>query len=158
MTGIEGPESRYASRITNDASQATGIGRLTLPLGMIIISTCYATSWELRGRIGGVPLFAKGQTMQKKLFWPVVAIVYAVVMALGIYLGHRDSQAKPAPQAYPVNSTAAADTDETLVFVTRTGTWYHRGTCRDLQTSRIPVKLGQVRPYCRPCPKCRPQR
>ena len=95
--------------------------------------------------------------MRKKLFWSVIAIAYAAAMALGIYLGHRDGQAQPAPQAQPVKVSAAADTGDTLVFVTKSGLWYHRGTCRELQASRIPVKLSQVRSHCRPCPKCRPQ-
>ena len=124
---------------------------------MAIIRTCQAIKSANAAQEAAMRPFAKGQTMKKKLFWPVVAIVYAAVMALGIYLGHRDSHAKPAPQAQPVVNSAAADTGETLVFVTKTGMWYHRGTCRELQDSRIPVKLAQVRQYCRPCPKCRPQ-
>ncbi len=101
----------------------------------------------------------KGETMRRKIILVVVAIIYVIVAALGIYLGHRDD--RPQPTIQPCVSSIAGQADntgDTLVFVTRSGLWYHRGACRELQKSRIPVKLSVARQYCRPCTKCRPQR
>ena len=97
--------------------------------------------------------------MRRKIILAVVAIIYVVVAAVGIYLGHRVSRTQPTAQLC-VSSIAgpAETTDDTRVFVTSGGMWYHRGVCRELQQSRIPVKLSVVRQYCRPCTKCRPQR
>jgi hypothetical protein len=102
--------------------------------------------------------FVKGETMRRKIILAVVAIIYVIVAAVGIYLGHRDGQPQPTTQPCVSSIAGPADTGDTLVFVTRDGLWYHRAGCRELQQSRIPVKLSQVRQYCRPCPRCRPQR
>ena len=97
--------------------------------------------------------------MRRKIILAVVAIIYVVVAAAGIYLGHRDSRPQPTTQPCVSSIAGPADTTgDTLVFVTNNGMWYHRVGCRELQQSRIPVKLSQVRQYCRPCTKCRPQR
>lgn len=100
----------------------------------------------------------KGEIMRRKVILAVVAIIYVVVAAVGIYLGHRKSRTQPTAQPCVSSIAGTADTDDTLVFVTRSGMWYHRGVCRELQQSKIPVKLSQVRQYCRPCTKYRPQR
>ena len=103
--------------------------------------------------------FAKGATMRRKIILAVVAIIYVFMAVLGIYLGHRQNLPEPTTQPYVSSMAGRADTtDDTLVFVTQGGMWYHRGACRELQKSRIPVKLSVVRQYCRPCTKCRPQR
>ena len=103
--------------------------------------------------------FAKGETMRRKIILAVVAIIYVFLAALGIYLGHRQKLTEPTSQPYVSSMAGRADTtDDTLVFVTQGGMWYHRGYCRELQKYRIPVKLSVVRQYCRPCTKCSPQR
>jgi len=97
--------------------------------------------------------------MRRKIILAVVAIIYVFVAALGIHLGHRDSRPQPTTQLCVSSIAEPADTTgDTLVFVTRSGLWYHRGACRELQKSRMQVKLSVVRQYCRPCTKCRPQR
>jgi hypothetical protein len=96
--------------------------------------------------------------MRRKIILTIVAIIYIAVAAVGIYLGHRENQTQTTTQPYVSSIAGPADTDDTLVFVTKSGMWYHRGACRELLHSRIPVKLSQVRQYCRPCTKCRPQR
>ena len=102
--------------------------------------------------------FMKGETMRRKVILAVVAIIYVVAAAVGIYLGHRDSRTQPTAQPCVSSIAGPAETaDDALVFVTRGGLWYHRGGCRELQKSGIPAKLSQVRQYCRPCTKCRPQ-
>jgi len=97
--------------------------------------------------------------MRRKIILSTAALIYVLLAALGIYLGHRQNLPEPTTQPYVASISGRADTtDDTLVFVTHGGMWYHRGACRELQTSRIPVKLSVVRQYCRPCTKCRPQR
>ncbi|HUT47237.1 MAG TPA: hypothetical protein VMX36_13215 [Sedimentisphaerales bacterium] len=96
--------------------------------------------------------------MRRKIILTAVAIIYVFVAALGIYLGHRDPRPQPTTQPCVSSMAGRADTGDTLVFVTSGGMWYHRGACRELQQSRIPVKLSVVRQYCRPCTRCRPQR
>jgi len=101
----------------------------------------------------------KGEAMRRKIILAVVAIIYVFVAALGIYLGHRDSRTQPTTQLCVSSIAGPAETSgNTQVFVTRSGMWYHRGGCREIQQSRIPVKLSVVRQYCRPCMRCRPQR
>jgi len=95
--------------------------------------------------------------MRRKIILAIMAITYVIVAALGIYLGQRKNRPQQAAQPC-VSSIAgpAETTDDTMVFVTSGGMWYHRGYCREIQKSRIPVKLSVVRKYCRPCTKCRP--
>lgn len=102
--------------------------------------------------------FCERETMRHKVILAVVAIIYIAVAALGIYLGHRDSRPQPMTQLCVSSIAGSSDTSDTQVFVTRSGMWYHRGGCLELQQSRIPAKLSQVRQYCRPCTRCRPQR
>jgi len=93
--------------------------------------------------------------LRKKLTWAAVGITFVAIVALGLYVRLRESQPQPTAPNY-LASPSHTDTSDTTVFVTRTGMWYHRGTCIDLRKSRIPVKLSQVQQYCRPCSKCRP--
>jgi len=69
--------------------------------------------------------------MRRKIILTVVATIYIVVAALGIYLGHLKSRPQPTAQPYVSSMAGSAETaDDTLVFVTRSGMWYHRGGCR----------------------------
>jgi len=99
----------------------------------------------------------KGEMMRRKIILTIVAAIYVFMAALGIYLGHRKNRPQPIAQPQVASITGSKDMEDTQVFVERGGLWYHRGYCRELQKSGIPVKLSQVRDYCRPCPKCRPQ-
>lgn len=54
--------------------------------------------------------------------------------------------------ATPVRAVPVAD----AVYVTRTGTKYHRGTCRHLANSRIPMSLADAAASYGPCSICRP--
>jgi endonuclease YncB( thermonuclease family) len=47
---------------------------------------------------------------------------------------------------------------ETTVFVTRTGSKYHRTGCRFLRSSRIPMPLSDAKRNYSPCSVCNPQR
>jgi hypothetical protein len=96
--------------------------------------------------------------MRRKIIIAVVAAIYIVVAAVGIYLIYqKDRHQTTAPTC--VSSIAGpADTGDTLVFVSRNGLWYHRPGCRELEKSGIPAKLSVASKYCRPCTRCRPQR
>ena len=46
--------------------------------------------------------------------------------------------------------------EERTVYITRTGAKYHRGSCRYLRQSKIPMKLSLARLNYGPCSVCRP--
>ena len=96
--------------------------------------------------------------MRRKIILIGIAVIYILVAAVGIYLGHQKNSPQPIIQASIAGTADSTDNSDTIVFVTRDGLWYHRAACRELRESRIPVKLGVAREYCRPFTKCRPQR
>lgn len=51
---------------------------------------------------------------------------------------------------------AAEDDEEITVYVTRTGAKYHRGSCRYLRQSKIPMPLDEAREQYDPCSVCDP--
>lgn len=68
------------------------------------------------------------------------------------------SSATSRPSVSPINSVKAAATAEadTMVYITATGEKYHRGTCRHLSKSRIPIDLSEARGKYSPCTTCSP--
>lgn len=50
----------------------------------------------------------------------------------------------------------AGQTDELTVYLTRTGTKYHRAGCRHLSRSMIPVPLSEAKRSHSPCSVCKP--
>jgi hypothetical protein len=97
--------------------------------------------------------------MRRKIILTIAAVIYVIVAAIGLYLGRRDGRPQTTTQPCVSSIAGAAEAAiESTVFVTNKGMWYHRAGCRELQNSRIPVKLSDVRQYCRPCTTCRPQR
>ena len=46
--------------------------------------------------------------------------------------------------------------NDPIVYVTRTGKCYHRGSCSYLRKSKIPIKLSEARKRYRPCSRRRP--
>lgn len=47
---------------------------------------------------------------------------------------------------------------ETTVYVTKTGSKYHRSGCQYLSKSKIPISLSEARNKYTPCSKCNPPR
>ena len=94
--------------------------------------------------------------------WPFVAVVCAGIVSLGLYLGLRDRGPESSPTAPSVqqqeSSSQTDDTDEITVYVTRTGTKYHRAGCRYLSKSKIPMPLSRARRRYSPCSVCNPPR
>ena len=102
---------------------------------------------------------------QNKIIWPAVAIICALIVATGVYLGLQDSQPQTTIQgslentsSNYANSENTALTSSATVYVTRTGECYHRGSCGYLRKSKIPMKLSEARKRYRPCSKCSPPR
>jgi len=96
--------------------------------------------------------------MWRKLMWAALGAECAVAVAFGGRLWLQHSRPVPAQAQSLVQSdvTHAGEAGDALVFVTRTGLWYHRATCREVRQSRIPIKLSQISQYRRPCAVCRP--
>lgn len=49
-------------------------------------------------------------------------------------------------------------TGSTLVYVTKTGSKYHRATCSSVRRSAIPMKLAEASARYGPCLNCKPPR
>lgn len=65
---------------------------------------------------------------------------------------------KPAPLIV-VPKTPAKDESDITVYITRTGSKYHRGSCSYLRKSKIPISLKKVKAMgYGPCSRCRPPR
>jgi len=47
-------------------------------------------------------------------------------------------------------------TESVMVYVTRTGNKYHRGSCSYLRKSKIPMKLSEAKKRYGPCSRCKP--
>lgn len=62
------------------------------------------------------------------------------------------TDAKGLPQA----GSPQGDTADPVVYVTRTGSKYHRAGCRHLGKSQIPLKLSKASKRYNPCSICRP--
>lgn len=54
----------------------------------------------------------------------------------------------------PIPSAAVGENAEETVYVTRTGTKYHRAGCRHLAKSAIPMPLGEAKLRYEPCKTC----
>lgn len=55
-------------------------------------------------------------------------------------------------------TTGATEPEEETVYITRTGSKYHRSGCQYLRRSRIPVSLKEAKQSYGPCSVCRPPR
>jgi hypothetical protein len=76
-----------------------------------------------------------------------------LVLVLALPLGAcSDAAARPSSSA----ALRANQNREVVVYVTRTGEKYHRGSCRHLAKSKIPMTLEDARRSYAPCKVCRP--
>lgn len=81
----------------------------------------------------------------RRMFVRRLAILAAIVTAFAFL---RVTQ-QTAPAAEPVGR-------ETIVYVTKTGSKYHRGGCQYLRHSKIAMTLSQAARVYEPCLRCRP--
>jgi hypothetical protein len=78
-----------------------------------------------------------------------VVMGWAVLVCAGIL---------PSPSCNPKTQGASYETEraETTVYVTRTGSKYHRAGCRYLSKSMIPITLSDAKAKYSPCSVCNP--
>jgi competence protein ComEC len=82
----------------------------------------------------------------------LVRTVVILVMLLGAI-----AQDAPNLVAQPASASAQKQDPKTVtVYVTRTGTKYHRDGCRYLSHSRIPMSLAEAAKRYTPCSVCKP--
>ena len=71
-----------------------------------------------------------------------------------------ERKAKSPSSNYVLSSTTRVSSDvnrnDPIVYVTRTGKCYHRGSCSYLRKSKIPMRLSEARKRYRPCSRCKP--
>ena len=67
-----------------------------------------------------------------------------------------DPKARVASQSAEVSVAESESEDE--VYVTRTGRKYHRGDCKWLSRSKIPISLAEAKERYSPCGWCKPPR
>ena len=81
----------------------------------------------------------------RRMFEGRLAILAVIVAAFAFARVAQQS----APAAEPVGR-------ETIVYVTKTGSKYHRDGCQYLRQSKIPMPLSQATQMYDPCSRCRP--
>ena len=84
----------------------------------------------------------------------------AMVLLIGVswFLSARvNSAVEPAQSTVAQIETApSTDTQSITVYITRTGTKYHRNGCRYLSKSKIPITLNEAKRDYGPCSVCKP--
>jgi len=64
--------------------------------------------------------------------------------------------AAPRPSTIAPAKSASPESEEIMVYVTRTGSKYHRAGCRHLSKSRIPISLSEAQGRYGRCSVCNP--
>lgn len=54
------------------------------------------------------------------------------------------------------SASSSSTKKESTVYVTRTGSKYHRSSCRYLRQSKISISLSEAKKYYDPCSVCKP--
>lgn len=62
----------------------------------------------------------------------------------------------PTPKPTPIEKNTKDDNKSITVYITKTGTKYHRSGCRYLSKSKIAIKLENAKAAYSPCSVCRP--
>lgn len=75
------------------------------------------------------------------------SVLLAPALATAATVGAPADGVVVTPSAVPV-----------IVYITRTGSKYHRGTCRHLSESNIPMDFEEARRELEPCKGCKPPR
>lgn len=67
---------------------------------------------------------------------------------------------KPPTEAkkVPPRENAPVSKEDPIVYITKTGTHYHRAGCRDLKKSATPIPLSRAASVYAPCHHCNPSR
>ena len=87
-------------------------------------------------------------------------LVSAPALAQSFHFKAAEAAAEQAPVAVPVanqpNLPASGQTENVTVYVTRTGSKYHRAGCRYLAQSSVPMLLTEASARYGPCSVCNP--
>jgi len=105
-------------------------------------------------------------TERSKNIWPATALICAAIIGVGAYFGLKASSASGG-RSDGVSASdriagdagagqAVSNETATIVYITRTGECYHRGTCTCLRQSKIPMELSEAKKHYRPCSRCNP--
>ncbi len=76
------------------------------------------------------------------------------------FLSARVNSATEPPQTTvaQIESAPSTDTQSITVYITRTGSKYHRNGCRYLRKSKIPITINDAKQHYGPCSVCKPSR
>jgi len=109
----------------------------------------------MKGAFGmELPAEEQVKSAKRRAAWAIVVAVIACVVLGGVLLSQR---AERTPEPGRQSEIAEPDdNDEVTVYVTRTGTKYHRGSCRYVSRSKIPMKLSKAKARYHPCRVCKP--
>jgi len=70
--------------------------------------------------------------------WKIIILVFAIIFIIIL------------------NSQRQSNSEDTIVYVTKTGAKYHLETCRSLRYSKFPIKLKDAVKNYTPCKICNP--
>ncbi|MFW9874929.1 MAG: thermonuclease family protein [Candidatus Thorarchaeota archaeon] len=105
------------------------------------------------------------KNIQRGKYFRILADVYVDGSSLGEELIKAglakpySGDKKPSWTATPVplyKQKSQTEKDQIIVYITRTGRKYHRGNCRYLRRSKIPITLEEAKKRYGPCSVCRP--
>jgi hypothetical protein len=95
---------------------------------------------------------------------PGVCLLYASVNS-GAHPANPTNPTDPANPTNPAEPVVAqtqpaptTDAQSEIVYITRTGSKYHRAGCRYLSKSKIPISLKEAKQHYSPCSVCNPPR
>lgn len=74
----------------------------------------------------------------------------------GYSAGQSSVQSYSAPTSSETTNSASVTTDSYTVYVTKTGSKYHRAGCSYLRKSSMAMDLSEARKYYTPCSRCNP--
>ncbi len=131
-----------------------------------VIGRLFARPWR-RGRQGAgpppCPARRPARPRRSVAVRRSLVVAAALLIAATCLVAPRvQSAGNPAgpsePAATGFESASATDAQTTTVYITRTGSKYHRAGCRYLRQSKIPISLKHAKQHYEPCSVCRPPR
>lgn len=92
--------------------------------------------------------------MNKKDIAPVIAgLAAGAIVLLNVWQTHEISKMRRYIHSHV---EMVSEKTEPTVYITRTGTKYHRGSCQFLAKSKKPIALSEAKRKYNPCKVCNP--